>query len=348
MAYYQRDLEQFATEVLTSAGLSMDRSKLVARILVCSDMMGHTTHGLQLLWPYAEQIREGKMTLTGEPEVIADHGSSLTWDGNYLPGPYLVEKAIDICLTRMAEQSMVTVAIGNSHHIACLAAYMERVTAQGYMIIIMSSDPGNQTVAPFGGLDGKFSPDPIAYGIPTEGDPIIFDSSASLIANGVVMQKRAAGKKLSGPWLMDAQGNATDDPEAFFADPPATILPAGGLQMGFKGFGYAILIEALTSGLAGKGRKDENTHWRASVMVQVINPDKFGGRDNFRGEMQNLVKLCRASNPRPGFEGVRMPGERALKLKREYSEYGVAMHPEVIKTMEKCAEKYQVDMVQGI
>ena len=344
MTYDHKHLTSFAKKVLTSVGLPDNRAQLVAETLVCSDLMGHTTHGLQLLMPYADQLADGLMAKEGEPKIISDHGSSIVWNGDHLPGPYLVQKAIDVGIGRLSTHPQVTIVIGQSHHIACLAAYLEQVTKKGIMIIIMSSDPGNQTVAPFGGLQGAFSPDPIAYGIPTADVPILFDSSGSLVANGVVMQERAEGNMLGGPWLMDAEGKTTSDPEAFFKDPPATILPVGGMDLGFKGFGYALLVEALTSGLAGIGRRERANRWSASVMVQLIDPDQFGGREKFTQEMQHLVDTCHQSKAREGFEGVRMPGERALKLKAEQEKNGLRLHPQVIIALENCSTKFGIPL----
>ncbi|NND33212.1 MAG: Ldh family oxidoreductase [Saprospiraceae bacterium] len=335
-------LVQFATEVLTSAGLNISRSGIVARTLVASDLMGHTTHGLQLLWPYANQLLENLMTKDGEPKLISDSGAAVTWDGNHLPGPYLVEKAIDLGLERLQNHPVFTLAIQKSHHIACLAAYLEKVTDRKKIIILGSSDPGNKTVAPFGGVTGTYSPDPLSYGIPTQGDPILFDSSASTLANGQVMQRHAHGQMLDGAWLMRADGSLSDDPSAFFADPPATILPVGGLTLGFKGFGYGILMEALTSGLAGSGRKEHSGQWSASIFLQLIDPAQFAGTQPFINEMQHLVDQCKASELHPHFAEIRMPGERALAMKRKQQEEGVVLHPEVIKGCERCAEKFAV------
>lgn len=348
MRYSHLSLTTFATTVLTKAGLPNDRASLVAEVLVCSDLMGHTTHGLQLLLPYAAQLTDGLMTIEGEPDILKDQGSAVTWDGRHLPGPYLVQKAIDLGIDRLSKYPMVTVSIGKSHHIACLAAYLEQVTEKGLMILLLSSDPGNQTVAPFGGLTGAFSPDPLAYGIPTEGLPILFDSSASAVANGVVMQKHAEGEKLGGKWLLDTEGKATDDPQAFFDDPPATILPVGGVDLGFKGFGYALLIEALTSGLAGKGRKDTLGRWSASVMVQLIDPSQFGGSDSFKQEMQYLMNACLKSQPANPAEPIRMPGHRAIQLKQQQLIDGVELHPRVRKNLIKCAEKYDLPMIDPL
>ncbi|MBK8503223.1 MAG: Ldh family oxidoreductase [Saprospiraceae bacterium] len=213
--YSYQQLFDFAVKVLQKAGLSSDRSEIMARTLVVSDLMGHTTHGLQLLPPYLKQLEENQMTKSGEPEVISDFGSAATWNGHHLPGPYLVEKGIDLGLERIEQHPVFTLAIQNSHHIACLAAYLERVTELGKIIILGSSDPGNQTVAPYGGTTGVYSPDPLSYGLPTQGDPILFDSSASTLANGQIMQRHAHGQMLDGAWLQKSDGSLTDDPPHF-------------------------------------------------------------------------------------------------------------------------------------
>ena len=338
--YSYQELFDFTVKVFQKTGLAKDRSEIMARTLIVSDLMGHTTHGLQLLYPYLKQLEENQMTKSGEPEVINDFGAAVTWNGRHLPGPYLVEKGIDLGLERMRQHPVFTLAIQNSHHIACLAAYLERVTELGKIIILGSSDPGNQTVAPFGGTTGVYSPDPLSYGIPTHGDPILFDSSASTLANGQIMQRHSHGQMLDGAWLQKSNGSLTDDPAAFFEDPPATILPVGGLTLGFKGFGYGLLMEALTSGLGGQGRRNPANRWSASVFLQILDPARFGGQETFTAEMQHLADACRQSNVHPNFHSVRLPGERALALKRQQLKEGILLHPEVVKGLEKCALQY--------
>lgn len=331
-----QELFNFTVNAFNQAGLAPERSEIMARTLIISDLMGHTTHGLQLLHPYLNQLKDDQMTKSGDPETISDFGSSVTWNGRHLPGPVLVEMGIDLGLERLKEHPVFTLAIQNSHHIACLAAYLERVTDLGKIIILGSSDPGNKTVAPFGGTTGVYSPDPLSYGIPTKGEPILFDSSASTLANGQIMQRHAHGQMLDGAWLMRADGSLSDDPAAFFEDPPATILPVGGLTLGFKGFGYGILMEALTNGLGGAGRRKPAGRWSASVFLQLIDPAKFGGTEVFLTEMQHLVDACHVSAPHPQFGKVRMPGERALALKKKQMTEGILLHPEVVKGLEKC------------
>jgi L-lactate dehydrogenase len=234
---------------------------------------------------------------------------------------------------------VVTATIQKAHHIGCLAAYPEKVTRNGLVLLLSCSDPRNATVAPFGGLTGAYSPNPIAAGFPTEEDPIIIDISMSTTANGYIMQQQKAGMKLPHAWLQDAEGKTTDDPEAFFADPPATILPLGGQDAGYKGYALGILVEALTNALGGYGRSSRPDNWGGSVFLQVINPDAFGGLDYFKKEM-SFFRENALSNPPAGSQPVRLPGQRGLQLRAQQLRDGLELYPSIIPALEPFCEQY--------
>ena len=227
-AYPAPALIGFADSLFRAAGLQAEKARTVCEVLVEGDLLGHTTHGLALAAPYLRALQDGSMTKDGEPGVIAARGGAICWDGRRLPGPWLVVKAIEAALARVGEQGVAAVAIRESHHIGCLAAYLERATAQGCMILLTCSDPSEASVAPFGGLQALFTPDPIAFGIPTGGDPILIDMSASITTNGMTARLRNAGEPFPGPWAMTAAGHASEDPNVLATEPPGTLLPTGG------------------------------------------------------------------------------------------------------------------------
>ena len=88
------DLLRFGTALLEAGGLAAARARDVAEVLLEGDLLGHTTHGFAQLPAYLKALTEGTMERAGEPAVLADHGSALTWDGRYLPGPWLVREAV--------------------------------------------------------------------------------------------------------------------------------------------------------------------------------------------------------------------------------------------------------------
>jgi len=332
----------FAFALLARAGLAEDRARAVADVLVEGDLLGHDTHGLALLAPYLAEIERGTMAVRGDIVVLNERPAALLWDGRRLPGPWLTQCAVDVAIARAGTYGTATVVIRRSHHIACLAAYLRRATEQGFVLLLACSDPNTASVAPFGGTQAVFTPDPLAIGFPTAGDPVLVDVSASVTTNGMSARLHKAGQRFGHRWLLDAAGNATDDPAVLFAEPAGTILPIGGLEAGHKGYGLALLNEALTGGLAGFGRADPKEGWGATVFVQALDPEAFGGRDAFIRQAEFIAAQCRASPPRDGVDAVRLPGERALARRREQLAHGVQLHEAILPALEPWAKRLQV------
>lgn len=340
--YLAEDLRSFAATLLTKAGVPADRARDVAEILVEGDLMGKTTHGLQLMGPYLTEAKNGGMTLTGDYSVVSENVSAFTWDGNYLPGPWLVLQAMKEVSRRANAHGVATAVIRRAHHIGALQAYLTRATEENFMMILMASDPREESVAPHGGLTARYSPNPVAIGIPTRGDPILVDVSMSTTAKGIVNRANNRGERLGGPWLKDAAGNPTDDPSVLFSEPLGAQYPLGGADLGFKGFGLGIMVEAMTSALGGHGRADRPTNWGTSVFLQLINPDCFAGTSGFIRESSFLADYCRETPVAEGDPPVRMPGEGALQRRTDQIENGVVLYPGIMDALIDWAGKLNV------
>ncbi len=331
--YRATDLVSFAAALLQRAGLRQDMSATVADVLVTGDLLGHTTHGLALLAPYLAEIEKASMARDGTPTVVQARAAAETWDGGRLPGPWLVMQALDRAIAMARSAGTGSVVVRRSHHIACLAAYLLHATERKMIAIVQSSDPIMAAVVPHGGLTPIMTPNPIAVGLPTSGDPILVDVSTSITSMGFVRQRKDAGERLPGAWLIDAEGNATDDPNAIFTEPKGALLPLGGLDAGYKGFGLGLMIEALTSGLSGRGRADPGEGWGATIFVQAIDPAAFGGEEGLLRQMDHLVEASHASKPRRGVERVRLPGEAGMTRLREQRRHGVALYPAILPAL---------------
>lgn len=346
LRYDRAALEQFGAALFRANGLSEEAASVTARLLVEADAMGHDTHGLAQEAGYLKALDDGHMIADSAPEIVRDKGAALTWDGRYQPGLWLTWRAVQTALERAEQFGTASIAIRRSHHIGCLAAFLPLITERGFMGLLYSSDPAIKAVAPFGAVEQIYTPDPIACGIPTRGEPILIDVSASGTTIGLSMRAIAAGEKLGGDWLIDADGNATDDPAILMADPPGALLPLGGADRGHKGFGLGLMVEALTSGLSGFGRLQGPTHQGASVFLQVFDPDAFGGGEAFLDETQHLADLCRNAHTAPGAPPVRLPGQRGLALKREAETDGVPLHPTILPSLQPWTERYGIALPQ--
>jgi L-lactate dehydrogenase len=346
--YTVESLRQLAEALFAAAGMDADKARTVADVLVSGDMVGQRTHGMALCPQYVGDIEKGMMATRGEPEIVRDSGAVFVWDGNYLPGPWLVSQAFDQAAGRIAEHGVVTAVIRRSHHIACLMALLRQATDRGLAIILASSDPAFGFIAPYGGKDPIFTPNPIAIGYPGTEAPVWIDVSTSITTVGMARQKSAADTPFAHPWLMDDQGKPTNDPHVLDPGNKGTLLPLGGREYGHKGYGLSLMIEMLTHGLGGFGRLDSEKRWGANVFLQQLDPAAFAGRDAFLRQMDFLTGRCHANTPIDPANPVRMPGEMAQRRIREAERSGIDVAPKVWEALSAAAAEYKVALPEPV
>jgi L-lactate dehydrogenase len=216
--------------------------------------------------------------------------------------------------------------------------FLEKPARENIAVLVLSSDPSDAMVAPYGGRTPVLTPNPIAVGIPAEPDPILIDISTSITTAGRCARLRNEGKRLPGPWLVDNDGIASDDPHVLGQG--GAMLPVGGIDHGHKGFALGLMVEALTQGLSGHGRIDAPTEWGASVLVLAFAAAAFGDAAGFIGQVNGIIGRCRAAAPVPGVDSVRIPGENALARKRAALADGVALYPGIYAALEKLAQRF--------
>ena len=337
-------ITEFAQSLFIAAGLNHERAESVARLLVLTDMMGRFTHGLAQCKNYLDQIARSDMPATGDYSVIKDTGSTIVWDGGYLPGLWLVEKAMQLGFERLPQYGVVTFSIRRSHHIGCLAALLKQATDRGYYAMLLSSGPHGKYVAPFGGTEALFSPNPIGIGFPSTAFPVLIDTSASITTVSMTREKANAEELFAHPWLLDSEGKPTRDPRVLEkSDPRGTLMLLGGVESGHKGFGMALMVEALTQGLSGYGRKDAPTKWGASVYLQLIDPNAFAGLEAFTEQMDFLIDACHANKPIDPASPVRLPGEQADRNIAIAQAQGVPLSDATLDILRQCAKTLGVN-----
>ena len=201
-----------AAALFEAGGMDREKAAVSAEVLVEADMIGHNTHGVGLLPWYLDALASGELKGSGAYRVVQDREACVTWDGNNLAGPWLVSEAFALACERVKRFGVVTVAIGRSHHIGALAAYLRKVTDQGYIGEISCSTTSQARVAPFGGTKAQFTPNPIAFGFPTDGDPILIDISSSITTTSMTRELAAKGERYPEAWALTADGDADGRP----------------------------------------------------------------------------------------------------------------------------------------
>lgn len=346
-----RKLERFVERLFLSAGLESPKASAVAHSLVKADMMGRQTHGVALTPWYLSALSSGEMSGAGSQTVVSDRGACFAWNGNRLPGAWLISEAVELCIDRVANYGTVTASVANSFHTGALAVYLSAIADQGYMAILSCSSPGAHWVAPFGGTTPLFATNPIASAIPTNDTPVLLDVSCSITTVNRAKQLAALGSCFPAEWALDSEGKPTDSPVDVL-EKGGSLLPTGGVDHGHKGFAFALLADALTHGLSGlgrvtppSGRPDQSA---TNIFLQVIDPDAFGGKESFRQEMSWLANACRSNKPRAEDNPVRIPGERALALLEKSLVDGVHIPRNIMQPLIDSAKKLAVEVPRDV
>jgi L-lactate dehydrogenase len=324
--------------LLAASGVDRDKAQAVADVLVEADLIGHDTHGVGLLESYLDALASGRMRGSGDIKVVNDRGGCVTWDGQRLPGGWLVRKAMALGYERLKQHGVVTFAIGNSHHIGALAVYLRDAAEKGYIAQIKCSTASVARMAPFGGIRPVFTPNPLAEGYPTDGDPVMIDISSSITTTSLTQALAREGQRYPEQWALTAEGEPTDDPRAVL-EGGGTLLPLGGKLKGHKGYGMALGVDLMTQGLAGFGRVDHPDHMALAVFVQLIDPEAFAGLDAFVRQSSYTAGLCRATPPAPGVAAVRVPGDAAARKRRDALENGLDIPDALLARLERRAQQ---------
>lgn len=339
----QEELAAFAAALFLKAGMDQDKAATVGRLLVLTDAMGRRTHGLAMAPLYLAEIEKGGMTITGEPDIVSNHGAAQVWDGCYLPGLWLMDAAIRAAMPVARSLGICCIAIRRSHHIGCLAALAKQAADEGFVALIANSDPAGARVAPYGGVEALYTPDPIALGYPTSGAPVLVDICASITTTSMTREKHGRGEQFAQAWLIDHEGRPTRDPAVLeHATPRGSLLPVGGLDHGHKGFGLGVMIETLSQGLSGHGRARQPKRWGGNTLLQVFDPAMFAGADTFLEEVDFFAGKVRANRPADPRRPVRMPGDNAAASLAAAAREGVAYDERTVAALRGWADKLGV------
>ncbi len=317
-------MHTFGAALLAAAGLPSDQADIAAHHLVESNLMGHDSHGIIRIPNYVAGIRKGDVQPVGAQKVVRETPASLVWDANRSFGIVLAYSAMQEAVTRAKAHTFGAVAVHRSGHIGRLGAYPPMAAEEDCIGIVMLNG-GARFTAPFGGVGRRLPPNPIAISVPVEGGaPLMLDITTSVAAGGKVDVARARGKSLPEGWLVDANGASVTDPNRFWEDTIA-MLPLGG-PFGYKGYGLALMIDAIAGGLSWAGcSTDAPTRGGSGYIALAIRIDAFIDPDEYKHEVRKLVEWVKSSPTMPGFNKIYVPGEIEDDTLRTRSAEGLAI-----------------------
>jgi hydroxycarboxylate dehydrogenase B len=309
-------IRELSVRLFLSVGATQANADIVTDHLVEASLMGLHSHGLIRLPEYLDRIATtgaggpppaGLIDPAATPVVERREGSVAILDGRNGFGQVVGRAAAELVIELADAAGSAVVSARRMAHLGRLGAYVEPIARAGLVGLAFCSAPRSaHLVAPFGGLDGRLSTNPIAYALPSTGDPIVADFATSAAAEGVIRYRRNTGQRLAEGVLRNAAGEPTTDPNDLYTEPGGTIQPFGGELSGHKGSALGILVEAMATLMAGEDVLGHGRLGNDLTLIAIRPPPRFPAlMDGFSG-------YVRSSRPVDPAAPVMMPGDREL------------------------------------
>jgi uncharacterized oxidoreductase len=315
-------LHQLGAAILTAAGLPADQAEIAAHHLVEANLMGHDSHGVIRIPAYARSLAAGEILPVGNQRVVRETPASLVLDANRSFGIVLAYEAMRMAVARAKQHTFGAVAVHHSGHIGRLGAYPPMAAEQDCIGVILLNG-GARFMAPFGGTARRLPPNPIAISVPVAGAaPLMLDITTSVAAGGKIDVARARGMTLPEGYLIDAEGRPVTDPSRF-REGDVAMLPLGG-PLGYKGYGLALMIDAIAGGLSWAGcSTDQPTRGASGYLALAIDIASFIDPGEYKRETRALVDWVKSSPTMPGHDKVRVPGDIEDETRRRREAEGL-------------------------
>jgi len=329
-------LKDLGVQVLVKKGMPEDDARYVADVAVTSEAAGVHTHGV-VMFGYLDRMLGEGFDPAKRPTVVKEKGATALIDCEGRVSHVAMRMASDLAVKKAREHGVAMIAIRNGSWMGGLGAFVLPLARQGFFVQLWAQSCACKDSAPYGGVDARFSTNPVGLGFPTAGDPVVADFSTAIMSMGKVSRLVKQGKKAPAPCFFDKDGNVTDDP-ATMKDGGAMFL-MGGEQNGFKGYAFAMWAEALTA-MAGGYTNNPELDQRQTINLTVIDPEAFAGMDAYRQEMARMVTHIKSSRPLPGVTEIRLPGERMQRELAESEKSGVELDAEMLDSLNDLAAKH--------
>jgi uncharacterized oxidoreductase len=332
-----RDLTQ---RIFEGAGADEEGAASLASSLVLSNLRGVDSHGFMRVVEYLDRIRSGRIDPAARPIVSHEEGVLLRVDGQKGFGQLAARLAALRATEKAKQHGLALATAANIVHVGRLGEYVELAVEQRcFALACCNGGPAGGNVAPFGGRQAALATNPIAYGIPAgERPPLIADFSTSMSAEGKIRLFLQAGTLLPGSWIIDSDGNPSNDPRDLYSG--GAILP----MADHKGFALSLMVEILGGLLAGAGCASLGQEAGNGFVIIVLDIARLQPIGAFAAGVDSVVAALQAVPPAAGFSRVVVPGEPENVTQQERERAGIPVSEETWRLFREAARSVDVDV----
>ncbi|KAK2962800.1 putative Malate dehydrogenase [Blattamonas nauphoetae] len=249
-------LENFSRDVLIKIGVEPQHAAVVADILTESDRRGHETHGIGRLKPiYYDRVKKGILETAVKYDIVKETSTTAVIDAHNSLGHPISKIAMQMAIDKAKQHGLGMVVCRNSTHYGIAGYYTSMAAAQG--CVGMCGTNARPSIPPTGAVENMLGTNPLAFAFPTDEDfDFNLDCATSIAQRGRIEQYVRENRPVPAGWVIDDKGQPCSDAQQVLTGLTKgthALLPLGGAGEelgGYKGYGYATVVEVLSASLS--------------------------------------------------------------------------------------------------
>ena len=337
-------LRAFIHDAMVRLGLPDGDAITVASLMAQADLQGSDGHGVSRLPQYARRIKAGGFNVRPDIRVVREQASTALINGDNGMGHLVMSRAAAIAIEKARATGIGWVNSQFSNHAGPASLYATMPLAHDMIGLYFAVGNANH-LPPWGGLSMLLSTNPIAAAIPAGDEkPIVLDMATTVAAYGKVKTKALRGEMMPEGWMIDRSGKPLTDPKRA---EEGMLLPLGGMEAGYKGYGLAMIIGLLAGTLGGAAmgkdvidfNHDDDSVTNTGQAICAINVAAFGDVATFKAAVDTLVRDFRGSERIPGVDRISVPGERSAKTRIARNRDGIPIAPTLMRSLDQLADE---------
>lgn len=317
---------ELALGALAGIGYDEADARIITNHVIDAALCGYEYSGLPKILNVAENPRR----LQPRSEMRVEHETpvSIQFDAGNHNGMVAIFHATQAAIRKARQGGIAIVGVCNSWTSGRGAHFVEMIAREGLIgIHAVSSLP---QVAPLGGARPALGTNPMSFGFPTAGRPLLVNVGTSALMFTDLALRARRGERLPDGVAIDAAGEPTLDP---IAAQLGAVLPFGG----HKGYALAVAIHALGVFAGATGKGDQGYGY----LVMAMQPDLLLPLEEYRQRLSDSLARIKATPRRSGFDEIVLPSERAFRERERALNEGIVIneriHHALVELSRRCA-----------
>ena len=351
-------IKSFMVDVFKQYGVPEEEAEICADVLMEADRRGIESHGCNRFKPiYIDRFDNGTLLPVTDIEVLRETPTTVVMDAHDGMGMVASYRMMEMLIDKAKKYGMAGGAIRNSTHYGIAGYWTEMAAKEG--LIGISGTNARPSIAPTFGVENMMGTNPLVFSLPTDEEfTFCIDCATSTVQRGKIEYYAREGKPTPEGMVVTRDGSTETDSAKILkmlVDGTAALAPLGGgpgdEMCGYKGYGYAAVVEILSAALAGgqfmkalSGRDaDGNPEmYHLGHFFFLVDPDAFMGLEVFRHTAGEICRALRASQKAPGYDRIYTAGEKEYLAWMDRKDKGVPIGDTVQKELIELRDRFNL------